>query len=1354
MTALMLSKYSLNLTWDYGDLDIYYGYSVSFTKDVLPLSPIGAGLDYPFWPFIFLAEFFILSGVPYVNAFQLVSIPITFLPILSFYIMASAFFKRSGHRKIPIIASMLGFFGGGFGWIFGLHLLSNSQGVQTLYELFRIMVRTNSGYLVPLFYSTGIYPLYTYALTSIFALIWLIYSKRAVELGNLRYVFIPVMIALGFLAHVAEIVFFMFIFLVSILIFKRENVFSYRRCAVSIIFGLILIALPDIIVGGSYYTEGSAFAYYGLSLYYGCITLATLAFFLSFIIGRLKTPAVSLKISHDKIRALKIACLVLIIYFYGLCLIIWGKVYETYNYLPTGMHVVPWYAWPNRLGICGLIALPGIIYLIHKNKGIKDYSFFILLVPVSFIIARILHVVPSFYYEDRLTFFIMIPIVILASFVVLKFGQSLKEHTGNNVKNVVLGFALLAILILGFLPGLLTNEAVDLNYWSAGEKLSSSELDALKFLRLNTPSNSSVLTLTTRSNRLLSYAGLFPVQTYVNRDPSLILAPSYLETAIYSLMNSQLKYVYLTSADKKELAQNPSYSGFVRDHLLKYLPIAFQNEEVTIYEIPEFSTPVNSSTAIVTPNINIGYFKDVFDQSYDKYLRFSYLLTAGDIITIKTDNQDKNHDFELPVNINPNEYPYVTVRWKTDGSRLYFYLLTSDNVYCTSLGSSTSWQTTVINLHNYYDFDRNKVMSAEQDKQITSVLFRNFEKNSEYSIDYIQFSSFPGGDLADSFFPLSTVALSETEYSTVLEDDPARFHYSTLVLARDLDMWSEAGEQDFQRYLQWVNEGGRLIVLEGLGAYRTYESKNLTLSDYLGWRDENLTIGWFTSECSASSNGTVVTVRTNDSDKNHDFISPPINVSVESYPYVVVRWKTDGSPLYFYPHGTQSGYRYINLGKSTEWTTSAINLKDFYDFVLKNNTGFNDSERIDELLFRCFIKNASYSIDYIRFCKVYPLPTCPAFADLLQIYTKGVAEADGIKSQTDRLDFPSTIAIPVIKSNDMNVKIIANYTMNNQQVSPYAFAKEIGNGEVIYLAASPYFSALNSSTGEVKTNFFRNMGSLINVLDLKLNKSTEKWTNYFTQFDYIKEPVNLTGKVTVDTNYVQLPKLKADYIKVLYDDGRIETMSLNNSIIDKIEYDDQVKFTINGSEICLSGSGLGKYTNIKIIGDFSLTMEIPKNSTVKMLMWDGELLDETFQGITVQLSINNDGTFLLVKNPTITTEGDAYFGRARIYRNYYRMPLFYDDGSTPFEVTGKTAFKIEYSDNGIIFVDGFIFNGKWFYPTTEQGRPSFTEMDIPWLGVLTSPFHILLATMMFAFLIGYAYLTVKKIKIRIKLKLR
>ena len=343
----------------------------------------------------------------------------------------------------------------------------------------------------------------------------------------------------------------------------------------------------------------------------------------------------------------------------------------------------------------------------------------------------------------------------------------------------------------------------------------------------------------------------------------------------------------------------------------------------------------------------------------------------------------------------------------------------------------------------------------------------------------------------------------------------------------------------------------------------------------------------------------------------------------------------------------------------------------------------------------------------------------------------------------------------MIHSSDTDTKIIANYTLNKEPVSPYALTKKIGKGEVVYLAVSPYFFALKNSTGDIARNFFRDMGSLIDTLGLKLNKNIVEWTNYFPQFDYIKEPVNLTGKVSVDTDYIQLPKLNTNYIKILSNNGKMETTSLNNFIIEKIEYTYPVEFRIDASEVHLSGFSLGRYLNIKIIGDFNLTMKIPKNSTVKMSIWDGtKLLNETLQEATIQLNIkNNYRTPVLVKNPTIITEGDAYFNKARIYRNYYKMPLFYDDGSEPFEVIGKVAFKIEYFDNGIGFVDKFTFNGKWFHPTTEQKQTSFTEMDVPWFNVLTSPFHVILVTIMSAFLIA-SFLHLNGIKIRFKLKLR
>ena len=276
--ALVLDKYFSNITWDYGDLDLYYGYAVSFTKSVFPLDVIGPGMVYPYFPFIFAAEFFILSGIPYINAFQFINIVMSLLPILSFYIMVSAFSFRN--RKIPIIATMFGFFGGGLGWVFGLNYLRNVT-VQNLYKLFKLMAKADSGYLVPPFYPAGMYPLYTHALTCIFALMWLIYSDKGDKLGGTRYLLVAVTIAVGYLAHIAEIIFFIVFFLLSIIFFKNYS--AYRRICASTLAGLLIVALPDIISGGSFYIAGDPLTYYGLTLY-SAIVLLVVTFLLFSIV--------------------------------------------------------------------------------------------------------------------------------------------------------------------------------------------------------------------------------------------------------------------------------------------------------------------------------------------------------------------------------------------------------------------------------------------------------------------------------------------------------------------------------------------------------------------------------------------------------------------------------------------------------------------------------------------------------------------------------------------------------------------------------------------------------------------------------------------------------------------------------------------------------------------------------------------------------------------------------------------------------------------------------------------------------------------------------------------------------------
>lgn len=1199
-----LSKYSSNLTWDFNDQDYYYGSAVAFTKDSLPVSPIGPGLNYPFWSFVFFAQFFVFSGFPYINAFQFILIPLSFLPVISFYIMTSAFFKRSTKSKIPIVATLFSFFGGGFGWLFSANLIFGNQTIQNWFTSFEIMADTNSGYLTPAFYSTGMqFVFFAYALSSIFALIWLIYSKRSIELGNIRYFLISIITALGYLSHVAEIAIFSAIFSASILIFKRQNLPSFRKYGISILFGLLLVVLSDVILQGSFYTLGQPIftdqaaypsSFYVLTIYFGSIAFLTLAVALSFVKDRLKFPNLSIRKCFVKMKNLKAVLSLGVIYFYGLCLIIWASVYLSHNRLPTVSHIVPWYGWANRLGVCGLISLIALLYLINRSKSVKEYTFFLFLPLSTFVIARIIHISP-FYYEDRITFLIMIPVIIASSFVLLKTATILKQRLTRK-RILLFGTVFLAISLFGFLPySLLSIGAMDLGYWSEGQKLSTSEMEALNFIRLNTPSNCSVLTLSENSRWsrwYLDYAGLSPSQVfYLDKDSSIVFSPFFPETTINSLVKSQIKYIYSTTANEEELELTPDYLGFTTSYLIEYLPIVLKNEEVTIYEVPLFSTTTSSSTGLVTSNLKHGYEKNAFYENDAQYLRSSDFSETGDVIIIKTKNvTGENHDLRLPVSINPDNYPYLEIRWKTDESNLVIYLNGSKDVYYLSLGSSINWKTTVINLKYFYDIVKERVIGINNDT-INTLFFRKLGENTEYSIDYIRFSGFLKNDYSINFIQ-TLPALSQIEYSIVMEDDPSRFNYSTLIIPNDLNLLNYAESQNFQQYLQWVNSGGTLIVIDSLGNSPSYE--------------------------------------------------------------------------------------------------------------------INDS-------------TVAYS----------------GFANLLSIYYETSTQTDGIQSQTRSFNFPLT-TIPVYRSSSEDTETIAYYTLKGTPVSSCAFTKNVGSGKIIYLELYPYLQEIENSSSEARRNLFENAGLLLNMLDIGLRKNVSNWTNYFPQFEYIKNPVFLEGRVSIATDYVRLQEFSASKITIVSNNGE---MVLGNSIMKNIDYDNSVRFNISASEVNLHTLSLGGYPTIEV-QNFVLEIEIPENGLLNLSILNGKtLLNKEFQEGAVQLNIESFScASISVKKPIIAVEGEAYFDKARIFRSNYSMPLWYDDGTNPFEVIGNITFTVTYADNGLSFIDNLEFEGDLSFSGSQKAETLFNEFDIPWLIVITSPLHISLVALVLAVLVYCFYL--------------
>jgi hypothetical protein len=928
----------------------------------------------------------------------------------------------------------------------------------------------------------------------------------------------------------------------------------------------------------------------------------------------------------------------------------------------------------------------------------------------------------------------------------------LKKRTGFKGKSIILFGALLTvILVFGFIAPLFVEEAIDLNYWTNGEKLTQADLDAFNFLRLNTPSNYSVLTFSATSNlRMSSYVGLSSMQNRINRDPDVFFTPIFAETSLYSLMMSQVKYLYMSADDMAELKQSSTFSGFVKDSLLRCLPVVFHNEKAVIFEVPRISLPDTSSdVGLITSDLNTGYFRDFFDQSNNLNFRQSFTVSYGDVLTIKNDNNGGNHYVELPLSVDPKEYPYVIIRWKTDGSRLDFYFKTAQNTYYTLGGSSTNWQISIINLNNFFDYILGNNTYIKSNEQLDSLIFFDSQANASFSIDYIQIAGLAFGNPLEQLLALNVLGGSQIKYSLVLNDAPDRFGYKTLILTHDLNQLDESDTQGLQEYIDWIRGGGHLIILDSQGHYVSYEDSNLTYSDYFGWSEETFLTGWTVKNCISSTDGNIVTIKNNAlSAPYYDFISPDLNVSVNSYPYVVIRWKTDGSNLLFYPQGNQTGFLYVKLGASTEWTTSVINLRDFYDYVAKNITSFQDNESIDKFLFRSETGNATYSIGYVKFYRMYPLPR-PFFADQLSIYTNGVAQADGLQGQVNYFALPYTIDIPLINSNDPNVTVVANYTLHNGSVSPYAVSKTIGKGQITYVASSPFFSIVANKTGTILSSFLKNTGNLINVLNLASQKNIINYSNYFPEINYAKGDITLMGKIKLSSDYIQIPEINITGITFTSSNGTLmKTVALSNSSVKKVEYIGPVKFELMASKVDLSGISLGSYSIVKMLGDFNLTIKVPTNGVVNfMIDIDGVSHNETYKGGTIELYFNNGyKSFVTSKSPTFNTDGNSSFASGRIYRSQYKMPLFYADGLNPFRVEGETVFNIKYSDNGVFFFNNFTFNGALSIQSAAQIEPNLTENDIPWFSVMTSPFNLMLIVGVLTFFVGgviYRYFSKK-----------
>jgi hypothetical protein len=657
--ALITAYFIRDYPWPLSDNGYHLGFATRFSSG--KFSGETSWYNPYLWYQIFLASFYTLSGLPSVNVyFPLIFL--TIMPYITFYVMASAFFSQK-NRKISILATFFTLTQG-FGWIYALQLRLDSTSTKNLVELlFKAgyetldVTRFNLGSI-----SGFVLPLYVVGLPTLFMLIYLL--QRSNLMDSTRLLLVSILAALGYLAHGGlELAFFALLLCASIFFIPQELMSRVKKLALSAIIGLGLAA-GLLIVGG--------FELFPLNFLFFLIITLTTAIIFSFLRKtvklRLRFPRIKYIFQKSGIIRLGI---ILFVFFYFLSFIVLGVAHFEESYIngPGLFYATPWFLFPLRLGIIGLLTLTFAVLWVRYGKceSGKEASFFVLMALFSFLLTQFAHYVIQNPTAGILRFELYIgPAVSVVAAV------ALVELTRKLWKNKQLISFLLALLVLfGMGSQLLMMEGFALHarvYFPQGftSSVSADEVEALDYLRKNNTSNLniSIATPTTLSYTMLKWFGEV-WQPQAAGSPILFSLKSP-EHALSLLAHSRVKYIYMAQRDFAELAH--TYPDGYMTHLLDYLPIAFKNNEVTIYGVPSISSPMPSNITLVIPR------SDYFNKSE---LSYQYPLEMCALSQLRYDlNVEGAFDFHdystiaLTQDSRDNEKFDDYFQWVKDGGRL------------------------------------------------------------------------------------------------------------------------------------------------------------------------------------------------------------------------------------------------------------------------------------------------------------------------------------------------------------------------------------------------------------------------------------------------------------------------------------------------------------------------------------------------------------------------------------------------------------------------------------------------------------------------------------------------------------
>jgi len=861
--AIFLSLFFLvvySISWiNSNNFPLFPGDQMGYFSDMLKFAnepyndpnPVAATIlyDHIWWSGMLMASFYRLSGIPPLNAFIALS-PLSIFTILSFYALAKSFIdkkfagqdasNKTLYSKIPIVATVLSSFAG-YGWLYLLCL--KFGGNLTLFQNIETSAsRTYDIYITSTFLEPIIHPTFFLVYPCFLLAISLLFMSQE---GKYKKVFlITLILATLYLSHVAEFFFVLIFFLLFIFLASGKNSsFKHSIWAIfSVLPSILLVASIDVLAPRRFYTAGVL-----LVLPSVLITCAVIGVLLKILLKRMFIRSFSRPTSWAFLRRLRSRfsgslihsrtfIVGVLIYLYGLSLLISLYIIPNFNvYAPefdifvTG--VVPWFFYPLRLGIVGSFVLIFLVIVIHNGNLREAWKFSLLFLWIPTFLMLQFFGRGAIMPEYRINVYLMVPLLIFSAYAMLKILLAVdKSKLKYLTRRIIMASFCAFIVLMGIGSTLLKFEGfylVGLNQTPQSQP----RFQTFDFLN-SLPENTTVFTLTDNSlqwARSFTSLSRFRVIGGAEYAP-LLFSPDDPELVFYILASHDVRYIVMNSWDFETL--NKQYPSSYMAKMIDYFPIVFANNGSKIYGVPMFYPSSNCSSFRIreAPAIELGQTKPV-KINCEKIGNWSNDLGTGTLEIDAIDCKEGNGSLHFYGKTDP-QYGYVSLiyhelsSWDWTGVNTLEFLVKVSSSNVPNLGvdvggkegylewwktiKPNSWTKLTISIGEDQPVDyQGGKWNPQYVNYIRFILRDSKNSTTNFWIDGIDWA-FKNSRFEKSY-PLSMVSLTGFEYSAMW-NLPEDFSDSKVLL-----LCSDPVDETIDNYVNWVETGGQLVVLNSIG---------------------------------------------------------------------------------------------------------------------------------------------------------------------------------------------------------------------------------------------------------------------------------------------------------------------------------------------------------------------------------------------------------------------------------------------------------------------------------------------------------------------------------------------------------